>query len=147
MVQAAADGLVDRADLDRFLQYRDEAVDTGIRAARAVGTTTHRGQLPSGAIGSGFRRFPTLVEGDEIVRRVLVAGPGGASVDAALERGRALAAEGQIVHVIAPTRHHDHIDFDHGVWVSAVDVSTTPWRAARSRGARRLAERFTTLTA
>lgn len=146
MVQAAADGLVDRDDLDRFLQYRDEAVDTGIRAARAVGTATHRGQLPGGAIGAAFRRFPTLVDGDEIVRRVLVAGPGSASVDAALERGRSLAAEGQIVHLIAPTRHHDHIDFDHGVWVSAVDVSTTPWRAARSRGARRLAARFTTLS-
>jgi glycosyltransferase involved in cell wall biosynthesis len=147
MVQAVADGLIDRDDLDRFLQYRDEAVDTGLRAARAVGPTAHRGQLPRGARGSVFRRFPTIVEGPEIVRRVLVAGPGAASVAAARERGRALAAEGQIVHLIAPTPHRDHIDFDHGVWISAVDVSTSPWRAARARGARRLTERFASTSA
>ncbi len=143
MVQAVADGLVDSGDLDRFLQHRDQAVETGIRAAREAAPNGHRGQLPRGLTGSGFRRFPTLVE-EDVVRRVLVAGP--SRMTTTLERGRSLAAEGQIVHLIVPTRNDDHIDFDQGVWVSAMDVRSTPWRVARARGARRLAERFAALS-
>ncbi len=129
VVEAHARGVYTRADVARFENEASRAlVDAKQRASEPQKFLT---RATCEAHHSPFKRYPTILAPRErkticLVTQDYPPGQNGGIARNMFHLGRALAAEGHIVHVLTKSRGDSAVDFEDGVWVHRVSIRHYP---------------------